>query len=129
MNALKSLRLREKQARNAEIKRSVVREYNKLCEQNHTQQVESSRYNALLHVLHLFCVLNDEFGFGKVRLQRLLDAFAAQDEQFKTDLEDGVAWTKILSRLDKIGLHIDVDRAYAEKVMQPKYERGVKRYE
>lgn len=129
MNALKSIRLREKNARNAEIRRTVVREYNKLCERTNAEQAESSKYNALLHVLHLFCVLNDEFGFGKKRLQRLLDAFAARDEQFKTDLEDGVAWTKVLARLDKIGVEFDLDRSYAERIMQKKYEKGVKRYE
>ena len=129
MNVLKSARLREKKAREAEIRKTVAREYDKLCQRNHTEQVENSKYNAMLHVLHLFCVLNDEFGFGKKRLTRLLNAFAQQDEQFKTDLEDGVAWTKIFARLDKIGLKFDVDRAYAEKIMQRKYERNVKRYE
>ena len=129
MNALKSARLREKKARDAEIRKTVVREYNKLREQNLTEQVESSKYNAMLHVLHLFCVLNDEFGFGKKRLQRLLDAFAAQDAQFKADLEDGVAWTKIFAKLDRIGLKFELDRAYAERVMQRKYERNVRRYE
>ena len=81
-----------------------------------------------MHVLHLMCVLHDEFGFGKNRLQKLWDAFGASGKRLDIDRKDGVAFTKILNRLEKeIGMNTYVDRALAEK-LEMLYERNVRRY-
>lgn len=127
MNALKSMKLREKKEREAQVRRAVEREYKKIYERDQNDRIETSRYNALLHVLHVFCLLNKEFGFGKKRLKQLLEAMENADKQFKADLEDGIAWTKILKYLDNIGFVFEVDRKYVENSLQQRYESGVKR--
>ncbi len=90
------------------FKELVDKEQQKNCEKCleriNRECVETSKYNAMFHTLHMLEVLHDEFGFGKKRLERLLGAYHDRDESFKADLADGVAWTKMRKRFEKIGL-------------------------
>ena len=105
------------------IKKESVKHCAACMEEMNRDFVTTSKYNAMFHTMHLLVVLHDEFGFGKKRLERLLGAYADADEAFKNDLEDGVAWTKILQRLEGIGLEFsDEDRETLKGLL----ERGIK---
>ena len=87
-----------------------------------------SNYNAVLHVLFFLIVLHDEEGIGAVRLNRYFENFAKRNTEFKSKLEDGIAWTYVRKRLSEIGIEIsDIDFDMAEKLFQKKYEKGVRR--
>jgi hypothetical protein len=78
--------------------------------------------------MHLLIVLHDEYGFGKKRLERLLGAYADADKQFKEDLNDGVAWTKIVNRLQQIGLEFSEEEIQIGKSKERLYEKGITYY-
>lgn len=117
-----------KHERREKMKSAVRNEFNRLMKEKEAQQVEDSRYNALLHVLHVFCLLHSEFGFGKVRLGRLLKAMEKADKGFKSGLCGGVGWTEVLNYLDSIGFVFEIDRKYVEDKLQRRYEQGVRHY-
>ena len=74
MNAMKVReRLRRKEAE-AHMRKVLAKEAEKFLQEHFDIEYERQKYNAMLHVFHLFVLLNREFGFGKVRLGRLWDA-------------------------------------------------------
>lgn len=87
--------------------------------------VETSKYNALFHTLHMLEVLHDEFGFGKKRLERLLGAYHDRDASFKEDLADGVAWTKMHKRFEKIGLEFSEEDIELCNQKERLYEKDI----
>lgn len=90
--------------------------------------MEIQKLNAVMHVLWLMCVLHDEFGFGRKRLQRLWDAFGKSGDRLDTSRKDGVAFTRVLNKLeDEIGMDTYIDRSSAQR-LELLYERNVKRY-
>ena len=82
----------------------------------------------MFHVMHLLVILHEEYGFGKKRLERLLGAYADADEQFKTDLSDGVAWTKILNHLQGVGLVFSEEDIKIGKSKERLFEKGITYY-
>jgi hypothetical protein len=112
-----------------QLKEMVDKETRKHCtkclEQLNRDFYTTSKYNALFHTMHLLIVLHDEFGFGKKRLERLLGAYAEADEAFKNDLEDGVAWTKIVKQLEAIGLEFDKEEIEIGKAKERLFEKGI----
>lgn len=88
--------------------------------------VETSKYNAMFHTLHMLEVLHDEFGFGKKRLERLLGAYHDRDASFKEDLADGVAWTKMRKRFEKIGLEFSEEDIELCNQKERLYEKDIR---
>ena len=107
------------------VKKETIKHCAACMEEMNRDFVTTSKYNALFHTMHLFVVLHDEFGFGKKRLERLLGAYADADESFKNDLEDGVAWTKILQRLEEIGLEFSDEDKEIGKAKERLFEKGI----
>lgn len=126
MNALK---LKIKRTLNKqfeeEAKRSAMEQARRYLEEHYEVEVANQRDNAMLHVMHVFVVLNKEFGFGAKRLERLYNAIVAENDT--SNIKDGISWTVILSELDRIGIDIidSSDRDYYERVAQRMYEQGV----
>ena len=111
------------------FKELVAQEQVKNCEKClaklNREFVETSAYNVKFHLVHLLEVLHDEFGFGKVRLNRLLEAYNSRDESFRADLEDGVAWTKAKRRLEAIGLEFDDEQSAVCDVKERLFEKNI----
>lgn len=129
MNALKSQANRAKREYTEALKKDMAKHCRKYLEETEADMREIQRLNAVMHVLYLMCVLHDVFGFGKKRLQRLWDAFGESGERLITDRNDGVAFTRILNKLENdIGMNTYIDRSEAQK-LERLYERNVKRYE
>ena len=112
-----------------QFKELVAQEQVKNCEKClaklNREFVETSAYNVKFHLVHLLEVLHDEFGFGKVRLNRLLEAYNSRDESFRADLEDGVAWTKAKRRLEAIGLEFDDEQSAVCDVKERLFEKNI----
>ena len=112
-----------------QFKELVDKEQQKNCEKClaklNREFVETSAYNVKFHLVHLLEVLHDEFGFGKVRLNRLLEAYNSRDESFRADLEDGVAWTKAKRRLEAIGLEFDDEQSAVCDVKERLFEKNI----
>ena len=111
------------------FKELVNQEQQKNCEKClerlNREFVDTSAYNVKFHLVHLLVVLHDEFGFGKVRLNRLLEAYNSRDEGFKADLEDGVAWTKAKRKLEEIGLIFDDEQSVVCDVKERLFEKNI----
>lgn len=101
------------------------RVHQKECDRLNREQEELEKYNVLLHILHFFCILHAEEGYGKVKLNRLLDAWQKYAPKLKQDLDDGIAWTTTIKELEQIGVHLDYDKDLIER-HQRRYSRGVK---
>ena len=110
------------------VKKEQVKNCEKCLEKLNRDFIDSSKYNAMFHTMHMLVVLHDEFGFGKKRLERLLGAYADADKSFKADLEDGVAWTKILQRLQRIGLEFSDEDIQIGKMKEQLYEKNITYY-
>lgn len=89
------------------------------------QMVQTSKYNALFHVMQVLVILHDEFGFGKYRLGRLLNRMQDRDASFKEDLEDGVVFTKLRKRLEGIGIIFDDEEIEICTKMERLYEKNI----
>jgi hypothetical protein len=89
------------------------------------EAVQTSKYNAMFHVMHMLVILHDEFGFGKIRLGRLLERMQNRDAAFKADLEDGVAFTKLRKKLEDIGLIFDEEEIEICTKMERLYEKNI----
>ena len=111
------------------FKELVGKEQQKNCEKClekiNRECVETSKYNALFHTFHMLEVLHDEFGFGKKRLERLLGAYHDRDASFKEDLADGVAWTKMRKRFEKIGLEFSEEDIELCNQKERLYEKNI----
>ena len=107
------------------VKTESVKHCAKCLEQLNRDFVTTSKYNALFHTMHMLVILHDEYGFGKKRLERLLEAYAEADESFKEDLADGVAWTKIVKRLEAIGLEFSKEDIEIGKAKERLFEKGI----
>ena len=101
------------------------RVHQKECDRLNREQEELEKYNVLLHILHFFCILHAENGYGKVKLNRLLDAWQKYAPKLKQDLDDGVAWTTTIKELEQIGVRLEYDRDLIER-HQRRYSRGIK---
>lgn len=110
------------------VRKEQVKNCEKCLAKLNRDFVDTSKYNALFHTMHLLIVLHDEYGFGKKRLERLLGAYADADKQFKEDLNDGVAWTKIVNRLQQIGLEFSDEDIQIGKMKERLYEKGITYY-
>ena len=110
------------------VKQEQFKNCEKCLEKLNRDFIDTSKYNAMFHVMHMLVVLHDEFGFGKKRLERLLGAYMDADKQFKEDLADGVAWTKILQRLQKIGLEFSDEDIQIGKIKERLYEKNITYY-
>lgn len=110
------------------VRQEQIKNCEKCLEKLNRDFVDTSKYNAMFHVMHLLVILHDEYGFGKKRLERLLGAYADGDKQFKEDLADGVAWTKILQRLQAIGLEFSEEEIQIGKSKERLYEKGITYY-
>lgn len=116
------------------------RKFNELVDKRHQENCEkclerlnrefvmTSAYNVKFHLVHLLCVLHDEFSFGKVRLNRLLQAYNDADKAFKADLDDGVAWTKARRRLEEIDLEFDDEESAICDQKERLFEKDIKYY-
>lgn len=116
------------------------RKFNELVDKRHQVNCEkclerlnhefimTSAYNVKFHLVHLLCVLHDEFGFGKIRLNRLLQAYNDADKAFKADLDDGVAWTKAKRRLEEIGLEFDDEESAICDQKERLFEKDITYY-
>lgn len=128
---MKALKVRDnlrKKEYHEQVKKDVLKHCRKYLEETEADMREIQRLNAIMHVLWLMVVLHDEFGFGKMRLQRLWNAFGCMGERLNTDRQDGIAFTKILNILENdIGMDTYVDRKLAQK-LDLLYERNVDRY-
>lgn len=100
----------------------------KCLERLNHEFIMTSAYNVKFHLVHLLCVLHDEFGFGKVRLNRLLQAYNDADKAFKADLDDGVAWTKAKRRLEEIGLEFDDEESAICDQKERLFEKDITYY-
>ena len=135
MNCLAVRRaLQKKQAEkmlNDEVKRMCRKEVDKMIAAENKTIKKDSRYNAMLHVMHLFVILHDEFGFGAKRLGRLWNAFYNQTDQFRQDREDGVAFEKIVKRLNEVGFDFEATGLNMDDCRKTDrtYEKGVRRYD
>ena len=129
MNALKSLKHRQRQALKNEINKIQTSNCEKCLAEINRQCVTTSKYNAMFHVMHMLVVLHDKYGFGKKRLEGLLEEYAARDESFKGDLADGVAWTKTKRRLEEIGLSFSEEDDELCSKVELLFEKNVTRYE
>ena len=111
------------------LKDFLNKEQQKTCEKCleriNRECVETSKYNALFHTFHMLEVLHDEFGFGKKRLERLLGAYHDRDASFKEDLADGVAWTKMRKRFEKIGLEFSEEDIELCNQKERLYEKNI----
>ena len=128
MNALKVReRLRKKEAE-ANMRKVVAREAEKFIQEHSDIEYERQKYNAMLHVFHLFVLLNREFGFGKVRLGRLWDALLDSGDEFKASLKDGIGFTKVFNEFDRMKFHPvpEETQKKLERYFQRLYEDGVK---
>lgn len=110
------------------VKQEQFKNCEKCLEKLNRDFIDTSKYNAMFHTMHMLVVLHDEFGFGKKRLERLLGAYMDADKQFKEDLADGVAWTKILQRLQKIGLEFSDEDIQIGKIKERLYEKNITYY-
>lgn len=110
------------------VKQEQFKNCEKCLEKLNRDFIDTSKYNAMFHVMHMLVVLHDEFGFGKKRLERLLGAYADGDKQFKEDLADGIAWTKILQRLQRIGLEFSEEDIQIGKIKERLYEKDITYY-
>lgn len=90
------------------------------------QCVTTSKFNAMIHVMHMLVVLHDRYGFGKQRLEELLSEYSRRDGAFREDLADGVAWTKVRRRLEEIGLEFAEDDMAECHRVERLFEKGVR---
>ncbi len=128
MNALKVRKNLAKKEYHEQVKKDVKRYCHQYLEETEEDMMEIQKLNAVMHVLWLMCVLHDEFGFGRKRLQRLWDAFGKSGDRLDTSRKDGVAFTRVLNKLeDEIGMDTYIDRSSAQR-LELLYERNVKRY-
>lgn len=128
MNALKVRKNLAKKEYHEQVKKDVKRYCRQYLEETEEDMMEIQKLNAVMHVLWLMCVLHDEFGFGRKRLQRLWDAFGKSGDRLDTSRKDGVAFTRVLNKLeDEIGMDTYIDRSSAQR-LELLYERNVKRY-
>ncbi len=128
MLALNSKKRRLEREIRKKCERFQQNEFNKQIERINEELFIESKYNAVLHVLYFMIVLHDEEGIGALRLNRYFEDFAKRNAEFKTKLEDGIAWTYVRKRLSEIGVTIsDIDFDKAEELFQKKYEEGVNR--
>lgn len=107
------------------IKDESIKHCEKCLENINRQTVQTSKYNAMFHVMHMLVILHDEFGFGKIRLARLLARMLDRDAAFKADLEDGVAFTKLRKRLEGLGLIFDEEEVEICTKMERLYEKNI----
>lgn len=130
MNAMKAREALRRKEAEAEMKRYLMKNAERFLVEQEAQEIERQKYNALMHVLRVFVVMNSEFGFGKKRLARLWGAIIGGNKDFATGLLDGIGFTKILNELDRIGFNpIDGDeRRFLENRFQRLYEERVKHY-
>jgi hypothetical protein len=114
---------------NALVDKTHQKTCEKCLERLNRDFIETSAYNVKFHLVHLLCVLHDEFGFGKVRLNRLLQAYNDADKAFKADLDDGIAWTKAKRRLEEIGLEFDDEESAICDKKERLFEKGITYYD
>lgn len=107
------------------IKDESIKHCEKCLENINRQTVQTSKYNAMFHVMHMLVILHDEFGFGKIRLGRLLAKMQDRDASFKADLEDGVAFTKLRKKLEGLGLIFDEEEVEICTKMERLYEKNI----
>lgn len=128
MLAMKSRERRMKRMLEEQCEKYQRNEFNKQIERMTEELFIESKYNAILHVLYFLIVLHDEEGIGALRLNRYFEDFAKRNDEFRTKLEDGIAWTYARKRLSEIGVEIaGIDFDKAEDMFQKKYEKGVRR--
>ena len=128
MDVLKVRKKLAKKEYHEQVKKDVKRYCRQYLEETEEDMMEIQKLNAVMHVLWLMCVLHDEFGFGRKRLQRLWDAFGKSGDRLDTSRKDGVAFTRVLNKLeDEIGMDTYIDRSSAQR-LELLYERNVKRY-
>lgn len=128
MNAMKVReRLRRKEAE-AHMRKVLAKEAEKFLQEHFDIEYERQKYNAMLHVFHLFVLLNREFGFGKVRLGRLWDALLDSGDEFKASLKDGIGFTKVFNEFDRMHFHPvpEETQKKLEHYFQRLYEEGVR---
>ena len=128
MNAMKVRKALQRREAEAEMKKILMKNAERYLSEQESLEIERQKYNAMMHVFHVFTLLNSEFGFGKVRLGRLWDAILKANNEFRTGLRDGVGWSKIFGELDRIGFNPidDEQRRYLETRFQRLYEVGIK---
>ena len=127
MNALKLKTNREKRERYERLKKEV----SKACEDFHKANIENalmvSRGNALLHLVHTMIVMGDMQGFGRKRYARAFNRLNEADEQFRKDLQDGVAWYKMKQKLLKYGIEFSEEDDKLCLEAEKLHEKGVMR--
>ena len=130
MNAMKVRRAVQRREAEAEMKKHLMKNAERFLIEQEAQEIERQKYNALMHVLRVFLVMNTEFGFGKKRLARLWNAVIAGNKEFETGLLDGIGWTKIMNELDRIEFNPigTEERRFLEYRFQRLYEERVKHY-
>lgn len=130
MNAMKTREAMRRKEAEAQMKKYLKKHAELFLIEQEEQEVERQKYNALMHVLNVFVVMNSEFGFGKKRLARLWDAVVGGNKEFEAGLLDGIGFTKIFNELDRIGFSpvSGEERRFLENRFQRLYEERVKHY-
>jgi hypothetical protein len=68
MNAMKTREAMRRKEAEAQMKKYLKKHAELFLIEQKEQEVERQKYNALMHVLNVFVVMNSEFGFGKAEL-------------------------------------------------------------
>ena len=105
---------------------------------------QASEGLALIYLLRFMKSLNNVYHFGEVMLGKVLADMLASNEQFSQDLEDGVAFSRLLEFAKQYGIDLEEEEIgearLAEKLTEkkikwhkkrrrgdrkPKYEEGI----
>lgn len=89
------------------VEQEQLKNCKKCLERLNNEFLSTSEYNAKFHVMLFMLVLHDTKGFGKKRLNELLNDYNEAAIKFKNDLDDGIAFTKMRKRFSQIGIEFD----------------------